>query len=256
MEIMGKENNTAIIVQARLGSTRLPGKMKQTFAKDKSLLEVVIDQLNKTGLPVIIATSTNKENDWIEEIALKNNCKVFRGDENDVLKRFVDAAREYDVENVIRVCADNPFILPEQISQIAEELEKGGEDYVAFAYNDGLPTIKSHIGLFAEGTTLNGLEKIRKRTNEPLYCEHVTNYFYANPEGFNIRFLPLPSLLEERKDVRLTIDTKEDFEISSKLYRSLSDKNDLDDIDALIEEVDSDPSYKKTMKNEITRNSK
>ncbi|CAG5079735.1 cytidylyltransferase domain-containing protein [Parvicella tangerina] len=249
-------NKTAIIVQARLGSTRLPGKMERKFDASRSLLEVVISQLKKTRLPIIIATSTNKENDWVASIARQNECLVYRGYENDVLQRFIDAAKEFKIERIIRVCADNPFILPEQLRQLAEELNRSDDDYVAFAFKDGLPTIKSHIGLFGEGCTLKGLEAIKRQTNEPFYCEHVTNFFYDNPKGFCIRFLTLPSQLEQRQDVRLTIDTKEDFEMSSKLYQMLSKQGKLDDIDALIKEVDENPVYLQIMKNEITRNSK
>lgn len=249
-------NETAIIVQARLGSTRLPGKMKKTFAREKSLLEVVIDQLKKTELPIIIATSNNSENDWIASISEQNGCYVYRGEENDVLQRFIGAAKEFNVERIIRVCADNPFILPEKLLQLANELNKGDEDYVAFAFEDGLPTIKSHIGLFGEGCSLRGLEIIKNQTNQSFYCEHVTNYFYDNPDGFSIRFLPLPEEVKGRKDVRLTIDTEADFNLSAELYEDLDEAGKLDDIKALIDEVDANPEFLKIMKNEITRNSK
>lgn len=254
---MSLEKDTAIIVQARLGSTRLPGKMQRPFHGEKSLLEIVIAQLKKTKVSVIIATSTNPENDWIAQTAEQEGCLVFRGEENDVLKRFIDAAEHFGVHKIIRVCADNPFILPEYLDRLSDELATQEEqDYIAYAYQNGLPTIKSHIGLFGEGCTLAGLKKIKEETNEPLYREHVTNYFYAKQEGFNLRFLTLPSQLEDRKDVRLTIDTKEDFEVSSSLYKTLFDEGKLDNIDALLTTIDGDAMYLKTMKNEITRNSK
>lgn len=87
------ENRTAIILQARTGSTRLPQKMTKIFNGNKSLLEIIVARLSGTGLPIIIGTSTNIADDVIENIAIANGTKVFRGDENDVLKRFIAAAK-------------------------------------------------------------------------------------------------------------------------------------------------------------------
>ena len=88
----------AFIVQARVGSTRLPNKIILPFFKGKSILELLISKLkNVEGAKVILATSTNKENDLLEQIARQNGVFCFRGSENDVIQRFIDAADEYGV---------------------------------------------------------------------------------------------------------------------------------------------------------------
>ena len=101
----------AFMIQARLGSTRLPGKILLPFYKNRSILDLLIEKLQQvSGAKVILATSISPLNDELEAFARTKNCEVYRGDETDVLKRFIDAAEKYGVEHIIRVCSDNPFL--------------------------------------------------------------------------------------------------------------------------------------------------
>lgn len=101
--------NFGIIIQARLGSTRLPGKILKDFYGGKTLLETVIENLKKTGAKIIVATSVNPNNDKLETFLKERNITVFRGSEDDVLSRFIEAAEANGVDGIVRICSDNPF---------------------------------------------------------------------------------------------------------------------------------------------------
>lgn len=247
--------NPHIIIQARTGSKRLPGKMVMPFYNEKSLLQVIIERLLEkfSKNKIIVATSIEKDDDQIEEIAKKKcGVEVFRGDENDVLKRFIDCAKSYNVNHIIRVCADNPFIIPEYI----EELEKNfkeDDDYVSYCFPDKTPSIRSHIGLFSELTTLRTLERVSLLTSENLYREHVTSYIYSNTHIFNVRFLEVPKKLSFRRDIRLTIDTKEDFDVLRYLYGKYNSYRYVELIDVLLKEIDDNPTIKQIMYQQIRK---
>lgn len=105
--------NIGIIVQARMGSTRLPGKILKQFYGDKTLLETLLENLHKVqGSKVIVATSVNENNDQLERFLTEKGELVFRGSENDVLDRFIKAAEANNVDGIVRICSDNPFMSP------------------------------------------------------------------------------------------------------------------------------------------------
>lgn len=169
-----------IIIQARTGSTRLPQKMLKTFYEDKSLLAIILERFKKFDCPVILATSTNENDSALEFIAREHSIKVYRGSENDVLSRFIDAAGINQSEVVIRVCADNPFLSIEYIKKLIDEYQKHPQNYISFQTREGTPTIKTHYGFFAELVEVETLKRVKNMTNDSYYHEHVTNYIYEN----------------------------------------------------------------------------
>ena len=252
---MVEKRNVAVILQARLGSTRLPGKMLMPFSGQAPLLEVIIRRL-KEGLPeysIIVATTTSVKDVRITEVAKHLGVESFQGDENDVLQRFIDTAERSGATTIVRVCADNPFLLPEYIEQLISSFNPEELDYLSFAFKDGTPVIKSHIGLFTEVVTLNALRKVKKLTNEPLYLEHVTNYIYSHPKEFKIEFLPVPDVVRDRQDIRLTVDTLNDFEVARSIYSELGEDIGLS---RLISCIDGNENYRSVMLKEIEQNSK
>lgn len=103
--------NIGIIIQARMGSTRLPGKILKRFYGGKTLLETLLDSLHKVAdAKVIVATSMNENNDLLETFLQKKGELVYRGSENDVLDRFIKAAEANEVDGIVRICSDNPFM--------------------------------------------------------------------------------------------------------------------------------------------------
>ncbi len=213
------DDNTGLIIQARTGSSRLPAKIVLPFFKGKTILDIMIENLIQEfpERQIVLATTNNPKDAVLESYADKYGIRFFRGDEQNVLKRFVDAANKFNFLKIVRICSDNPFLNTHFIKELLDNYEDN-VDYVSYAFKGNVPVIQTHIGLFAELTTRKTLEKVMSLTNDPKYTEHVTNYIYTHNNKFNLKYISLPSFLEERKDIRLTIDTMKDFEISQKVY--------------------------------------
>lgn len=246
-----------IVIQARSGSTRMPAKILQPFHDGRRIIDILLERIRQScpGKKIILATTVNPADDVLEQVAREHGVDCFRGSEDDVLGRFIGAARKYGLKRLIRVCSDNPFLNTESFNTLFEASDREPADYVAFGFPDGRPTIKSHLGLFAELTTLEALERVAASTQEKLYREHVTIYEYTHPLEFTVRLLPLPDFLRERLDLRLTLDTPADFKLLSELYDRYQNEcpGGLRDLVSL---VDADPRYGAIMKQNIKENEK
>ena len=214
-----------IIIQARTGSTRLQNKVLLPFRDQDSVLGVVIDRLKETNLPIVVATSTLSQDDRVQDIAINKGVDVFRGEEDNVLKRFVDAATLFSFTDVIRVCADNPLINKESILLLLEAYQqRGGVDYLSYQTEDGLPVIKSHLGLFSEIVAVKALKRVLITTQESLYLEHVTNYLYEHEGDFCVIYQDLPEVLLNQDDLRFTMDTLIDYKMLKEMYSILGEQ--------------------------------
>lgn len=244
-----------IIIQARTGSTRLHNKILLPFYRGQRIIDILIDNIQKEcpHACIVLATTVNPNDDVLAKVAGEKGIHCFRGDENDVLSRFIAAAAEYDIDRLIRVCSDNPFLQPSSFNALFAEAGKA--DYVGYGFPDGRPTIQSHLGFYSELTSADALRRVAATTDEKLYHEHVTNYLYTHPEEFSVRLLPLPGYLAKRTDLRFTLDTREDFELLQELYARHQAGTD-GTLQSLIDLVDSDAAYLARMKNNITKNEK
>lgn len=246
------------VVQARSGSTRMPNKILLPFFEGKSILDLLINKLKQVqGTKIVIATSVNSNCDVIEEVANKHGVACFRGSENDVLQRFIDAAEANNAERIIRICSDNPFLDLESINKLVSFVnnQDGCLDYASFMVN-GSPSIKTHYGFWTEYVTLDALKRVKSLTDESLYHEHVTNFIYANPDKFNIQWIDGPEIIKSHKDIRLTIDTQEDFNNAQRIYSDLCATNLYPAIDQVVSYLDSHNNYYLSMKKQIEKNSK
>lgn len=247
------------MLQARLGSTRLPRKMVLPFFQEKNILQLIIEKLIFffPDIPVILATSAESSNDLLEIEALQLGCNVYRGSENDVLTRFIEAGKKFGCLNIIRVCADNPFLDVKEMQYLVNFAKENDQyEYISFKVN-GKPSIKTHFGFWSEYVTLQTLEIVKSLTQESFYLEHVTNFIYQNPQDFNIKFLPVNPILEGRKDVRMTLDTLADFEMLSVIYNQLYlEYENKFGIKEIISFLDKHPKYKVAMAEQININSK
>lgn len=212
-----------IILQARMGSTRLPGKVLLPFFGETSILELLVQRLQQlpSGLPVVLATSVHPADDVLAACAATYNIPCYRGDEQDVLQRFIGCATAFGFTSIIRVCADNPFMDAELLEQLIAEAPATTADYCSFQLAGQLPAIRSHWGIFAEYTTREALERAAATTADPFYHEHVTNFLYGHPDQFQVSWLRAPEGVFEADEVRLTIDTPEDFAGVQQLYTDL-----------------------------------
>jgi spore coat polysaccharide biosynthesis protein SpsF len=205
-------------------------------------------------VPIVIATTESEFDDSIAVVAKELNINCFRGSEANVLKRFVDCAENYSLDKIIRICADNPFLDIDALRELYFYFQKSDADYVSFALSSGKPVIKTHYGFWAEGVSLDALKKVCVKTKDALYLEHVTNYIYSHPKIFSISFLNVPDYIE-KINIRMTIDTIEDFNLSKEIYSEYITRGGWH-LQQLINHVRKNAEYLKVMQNQIDKNEK
>ena len=249
-----KKVTTGIIIQARVGSTRLPFKVILPFYRSDSIIEILIRKLKAFSekIPVILATSDQQDDDVLCKLAENMDIECFRGPEDDVLERFILVAESRGFDRIIRICADNPLLDVEGTMALIH----GDQDYVAYRIRGDVPSIKSHLGFWGEVVSLEALRKVRSLTSEKLYREHVTNYIYTHPDEFDIKWIDAPGSVYNRTDIRLTIDDEIDFKLGKEIYAELGThglQNKLEDVIAF---VDKHPSYLDIMQSQIEKYTK
>lgn len=209
-------NRIVAIFQARVGSTRLPGKVLLPIA-GKTLLEHVIERVSRSQFinHVVVATSTKEPDQAI--IAVANRCGVggFAGSEEDVLDRFYQAAGQFQAKIIVRITADDPFKDPEVIDKVIGCYLgfKGDIDYVSNTIKPTYP-----LGLDAEVFSFTALEKAWRETKEPYDREHVTPYLYRHPEIFKLANVEND---EDLSHLRWTLDTEADLKFIQEIYKRL-----------------------------------
>lgn len=207
---------TMIIVQARMTSTRLPGKvLKEVLGK--TLLEYLIERLRRVKLAdgIIIATTINQTDQPIVDLCRKLNVTVTRGSEHDVLARYHEAAKLHHADVVVRVTSDCPAIDPAVIDEVLGFYRShlGEYDYVSNSLTQSFP-----YGMAVEVFTFNSLEEAaREATTEP-EREHVSPFLYTRPERYRIGQVVYPQDISHH---RWTVDTPEDFELIRRIIESL-----------------------------------
>ena len=210
----------AAIIQARMGSTRLPGKMMMDLCGYPVLRWVIERCKMATKLDeVIIATTSHSEDDSLAKLAIDLGIGVFRGSREDVLDRFVKAARYYQATVIVRICADNPLVAPEEIDRLVNFYISEFPDY---AFNH-IPKLGNNCpdGLGAEIFSAEILERLGHTAIERIYREHVTLYLWEKYNSFAIKTLPCLRSYN-RPTIKLDIDTKTDLQRMRKLCSMLT----------------------------------
>jgi spore coat polysaccharide biosynthesis protein SpsF len=248
--------NVGIIIQARLGSTRLPRKILKEFYTGKTLLETVISNLQKVaGAKIIVATSVNPNNDELESFLKERGITVFRGSENDVLSRFIGAAEENEVDGIVRICSDNPFLDWHGVADLIVKAKNSDADYMGYRINN-TPSIKTHFGFWGEFVTLNALKRVAATTEEKTAHEHVTIHIYTHPDDYKCEWIECPAFLQGRNDIRLTVDNIEDFENAQKAYSTLYEANPDFGLEDVVKYIDANDDLRESMKKMIENNQK
>ena len=212
------------IIQARMGSSRLPGKVLKDLM-GKPVLWHIHDRLNRVEAisEVCIATSYLKRDDPIETFCIDHNISIFRGNDADVLDRFYKAALEYKAFFILRVSGDCPLVDSLLIGQMIEYFLRKKLHYCSVATGSELDSNEYYgkypDGLDAEIFSFNALEKAWKEADGILYREHVTPYFWKYPKKF--RTASFMSSEKNYSEHRLTIDSEEDYEIIHSVYETL-----------------------------------
>lgn len=232
----------SVIIQARMDSTRLPGKVLMSI-EGKPMLWHIVERLKVSQKinDIILAIPDTKNNDELENFARDNNMKYFRGSEGDVLSRYYGTARAFKCDVIVRITSDCPLV-DFKIADKAVEGHLGSEaDYTANILKRTYPK-----GLDVEVLNFNALEKSFKEAKEQSYREHVTLYIRENPEKFKRASLENK---ENFSHFRWTVDEKEDLEFIREIYKRLYKKGKVFLMPEIIKILEKEPELLEINKN-------
>jgi len=197
------------IIQARIGSKRLPNKMMLSL-HGHPIIEWVVHRASKAKLldDVLVAIPETSDNDILFYFIAELGIKVFRGPENDVLKRFFLSAQFSEATHIVRICADNPLVSGREIDHLVDFYFKNPCDY---AYNHVPENNTYPDGLGAEIISFSILEKLESLAVDPFYREHCLSFITDHPEQFDIKTFNPPNPLIACPWLKFDIDTFEDY---------------------------------------------
>jgi spore coat polysaccharide biosynthesis protein SpsF len=206
---------TVAIIQARTGSTRLPGKVLLPLL-GRPMLEVVVRRVARSSRldDVVVATTVAPDDDAIARLAGERGWLLERGSETDLLDRYLQSAHAHGAEQVIRITSDCPLIDPAVIDEVVAALERSGADY---ASNTLAPRTFPR-GLDVEAMTMDALEAAGRDDHDPASREHATPFIYRHPERFRLARVASPVDLSGH---RWTVDTPDDFELVRRIFDAL-----------------------------------
>ena len=218
--------NIIAMIQARVGSTRLPGKVLLPLEK-KTVLERVIERVQKSTKidEVMVITTLNKADSEIVKACSNNGVRVFCGSEEDVLDRFYQAAKLLKPNHIVRITADCPLIDAAIIDQVIDKHLKEKNDYTSNVLKETFPDGEDN-----EIFTFESLKKSWKEANLSSEREHVTLYIRNHPEEFKLSNLECEVDLSDK---RWTLDNEEDYQFIKNIYKSLPNKNNFGMSDVL-----------------------
>lgn len=214
--------NDAIIVFARLDSSRLPGKALRPIA-GKPLIDRVIDRClaASRGSPVIVATSDRAVDDAIANHVSRRDVPLFRGAAEDVAGRALACAEEYGLDLFMRISGDSPFIDPALIDRCLDRARDGAADLVTNVFPRTYPA-----GVSVEAIRRVAMRRIVEETLDIEDREHVTRYAYRRAERFTIENLEAPD--DRYSGLSLSVDTPDDHAKASWIFETSGDDVDLD----------------------------
>jgi spore coat polysaccharide biosynthesis protein SpsF len=204
------------IIQARMGSTRLPGKVLKDL-EGRTVLARVVERLRRASLidELLIATTDHATDDVIVEEGRRCGVAVFRGDEDDVLDRYFRAAQSAKAEVVVRITSDCPLIDPEITDKTIRAFLDQRPDYASNSLHRTYPR-----GLDTEVMTVRALERAWSAAREPYQRVHVTPYIYQHPGEFKLLSVTGE---EDHSEHRWTLDTPEDLAFLRAVYSRMKD---------------------------------
>jgi spore coat polysaccharide biosynthesis protein SpsF len=206
------------IIQARMSSTRLPGKVLKKV-NNETLLEHMLKRVKKSTKidEIIVATTILESDDRIVDLCSKIGIKTYRGSEENVLSRYYEAAIANHADIIVRLTSDCPLMDPFVIDKCIELYQKDQCDYVSNSLERSYPR-----GMDVEVFSFKSLETAYLNAKEMLELEHVTPYIYLNSSLFQLKHLTYSS---NNSQYRLTVDTEEDLELVSWVINSFGDSN-------------------------------
>lgn len=222
---------TLVLIAVRMKSKRLPGKATADI-EGKPLIERLIERLKKCKAPdgIVLCTSTHPDDEILVHIAKKKDIKWFRGSENDVLERFMQAAERENATAIVRVTGDNPLTDPVYLDRVVAHHAETGAEYTSIV---GLPK-----GTECEVISVGALKKCRRFATNPELSEYMTLYF-KNSGLFKTDHIAAEDDVR-RPQYRLTVDAPEDLTLVREIYKRLNGKNTLS-LQAIVKLLDGNP---------------
>lgn len=209
-----------IIIQARLGSTRLPEKVLLPVGKfEQPLISYMIERLkHHLSFPIVVAVPDNSRNDPLYSTLKTLEIECFRGPENDVLKRYYDCAKHYKFKTIIRLTSDCPLVDPLLVKDMVAAFSIGGLDYLG-------NTTPPKDGYFPDGSdveifTIDALAHANRTETDARLREHVTFQFWDKNDAYRSRTYPGQT---DNSDLRYTVDNIEDYHVVSDIVAALGD---------------------------------
>jgi spore coat polysaccharide biosynthesis protein SpsF len=212
---------TAAIIEARMTSTRLPGKVLKLLG-EKPMLQLITERAGRAKNldEIIVATTTNKTDDPIINLCRKIGIKYFRGSENDVMERVIKAGEKNNIDIICELMGDSPFLDPKMIDLTIETHLHSKNDYTSNFYPENhLP-----MGFAVQVYSTKILKKAAELTNDPIDRVHVTYFIYQHPEIFKCGGIKIAKNINRPK-VRLCVDTQLDFDLVSAVYAGIGQTN-------------------------------
>jgi spore coat polysaccharide biosynthesis protein SpsF len=203
---------TGIVLQARMGSERLPGKSLRPLA-GRVLVGHAMERLRRATRAkiIILATTDRPEDDALAAFGVAAGVPVYRGDALDVLARYRACAAAFALDHVVRATGDNPFVDAAEVDRLIELHCDAGADF-AESFSSGLP-----IGIGVEVMTRDAIERSHHEGRAPHHREHVDEYIIENPALFRRATLAAP-FSKRAPDVSFTIDTEDEFQAAERLF--------------------------------------
>ena len=223
------------IIQARMGSTRLPGKVLMDLGGE-TVLSRVVSRVRRASLvqEVVVATTESASDDAVVAESGRLNASVFRGSERDVLDRYFAAAKHFRSDAVVRITSDCPLIDPSLIDDLINKFLEERADFACNVWPRTYPR-----GLDAEVFTTAALSRVWQMADQPHQREHVTPLFYERKDADLFRFVSVRGEADFSRH-RWTLDTREDLQLIRSIYAALNNRSDFSWREAL-ELVESSP---------------
>ena len=235
-----------IIIQARMASSRLPGKILMKL-EGKSILEHVVNSLkfSKFSNKIIVATTTNQIDDKIKDICNDLGVDCFRGSSDDVLNRYYECAKLFQGDIIVRITCDNPLIDPTLVDEAIKICTENNCDYVSNMIHQTYP-----LGYLVEVLKFNILKQNNDQIHDALTREHVTYHIRQNPAMYDIVEFSAPEKLQ-RPDWRLTVDCQSDYNLMEKIFENLYKPNSYIQYADVVTFLDKHPELLKVNQKEI-----
>lgn len=213
--------NSLGIVEARPGLNPRRGKVARRLG-GKPLLEWVVRRLTDCQRldQVIVLVGCGLDEQFVSEL-VPPDVPVFAGHGPDMLARYQAALQAYPAESVVRIGADSPFVDPVLVDRLVNTADEHPEcDYIGYCRRDGFPGILASVGIFAEWCRASALLRVAREASSAAERQQPMHYLFSHPETFAVRLIPAPPGLD-RDDVRLAIESEEDWEHAQTIYEAL-----------------------------------